>query len=97
MCDEYPFYSTAEGGPEDVPGMPNSPSHPRAHLKLVDAREQTDVQAHTLQNLYSDCSIRDVPSPNDDFFVIPEPAWPLTAWLCRNWGTASPGGIGGTP
>jgi hypothetical protein len=51
-CDEYPFYSTVEGGPFNY-GPPNN----WVSLRLVNPTHNSGAHGHTLSNFYMSCGL----------------------------------------
>lgn len=68
-CDEYPFFSTIEGGPENFPG--------RVTLKQVPFGESA-IQGGRLRGFYSSCNLPD----GARYIVRPSPSFRQTTWIC---------------
>lgn len=78
QCDEFPYFSSLEGGPPPPGGTPPT-------LRLVPAVEQSRQAGH-LTSFYTSCGLRTRPN-NPPFWVIPM-YWngPKTVKLCNGWG-----------
>lgn len=71
-CDEYPFFTTEEGGPAGGANL-------GADLKMLDGW-QNGTQGARLGGFYSRCRI-----PNGDIYIV-SPGPVLTYGVCKFWG-----------
>ena len=73
-CDEFPFYSSVEGGPG-------------ASLRVID-KIQNQLEGNLLQGFANSCGLSNVamPAPDRNYLVVPLPysGGPLTSGWC-NW------------
>jgi hypothetical protein len=74
VCDEYPFFTTVEGGQFGVP-LPS--------LAQVPGSESLP-QARAISAIYSKCRLVPYDAVNGGFFVEPVPAAPVSFSLCKN-------------
>ena len=82
QCDEYPFRSTAEGGP-GLPYWtdPTNPARQGASIEYIDGSDNM-IQGGIVSAFYTACSIPKDSGNESKFLVIPLATIPLTMWNC---------------
>ncbi len=67
-CDEFPFRSTTQAGPG-------------ASLRTIDATDNKSAGARA-GNFYARCGLNTTGAASTAFLVVPQPALPVTTYLC---------------
>ncbi len=85
-CDEYPFYSSKEGGPFGDPADPNTWSG-FTITQISQPHNQAEGDAYLRFKSDDNCALRDpvtkIQTENLPFLVVPVPDLPLTTHICK--------------